>query len=882
MAQDLGGQRVLQGATEGERVAQRSLVDGPAVLAGEQDRAADGVGEAPQVAPVVHLAVQAGEGGRAEVGGEPTAVETFQRAAVGEQGDPAAGDEIQLPDGRRGQHAALGVAGDHQPAVVLLGPGGHPPGEVGDGALGVTGRREGVRGARPEGADVPEDADGAAGGVVAVGAPAHGEQQDHAGAHQPGAEGLGGLGGGVHERRGALGGAAGGAVGEPGAGHRAGAQDEGDGGDGGHQDRRRVGEPGAGDGARDALGAQHVGALARVVEAGDVPGDALADGQHPDAGQDGDGRDHHQQRGQYRRLPGEHHRGPGDRGVVLAGGGGPVDPVGEPLGHSPGQHPGDRAGQQRDGRPAHAAQRGPGLVPGGALEEPGGHHQGQHQHALADGDPAERRDTGQRAVAPRRRPGPGGIADGEREHRQRGVRQRPHGEAVGLLVAGRLAAGGAPDDDQGAGGEQQDQAGQGPADGGQGGGAGPAVGPEGGDEQGGGDGQHPGRGVRGAQPGDEPAAVPEAVQAQRGALVGGGVAGGAGAARRRGGGLVGAPGAVREPPQEADDQQGQQGGEDQAAARGAPPAAARGVEEAQPGLAGDADRGAGALPGTEVEGDLAGRGGQQDGEGEGEQPHQEVVDPLAAVVGRGVRAHPVGEVGDHERQQDQPERAGAVAGGEVGPAVRLADRLGPVVVGPLFGVRVVGAAVAGGGVVAGDPLDPRVAEHLLRGGAADAVDQQLQGELRLRCGGRWCAPRRTGIRRAGGWWCGGRGLHWLSPDVSAVRCGVVGRPGSVVVGGAVGRLFGLSLPSGSVRTPVPVPGAPVVAPGTPVAVPRLWCARSRCARIGVAVGPACEDVVSTDRRRRTAGGRTRGGEPGGRDGPRWATTRISSRSSGGP
>ncbi|MEI5134915.1 hypothetical protein RB199_25350 [Streptomyces libani] len=116
----------------------------------------------------------------------------------------------------------------------------------------------------------------------------------------------------------------------------------------------------------------------------------------------------------------------------------------------------------------------------------------------------------------------------------------------------------------------------------------------------------------------------------------------------------------------------------------------------------------------------------------------------------------MGEVGDHEGHQDQPQGAGAVARGEVGPAVRLADRLDAVVVGPLLGVRVLGAAVAGGGVVAGDQLDAWVTEHLLGGGASDAVHQQLQGELW--CVVRWPISWAATVRWAGVR-CRVRGLH---------------------------------------------------------------------------------------------------------------------------
>lgn len=760
----------MQGAAEGQRIAQRSLVDPPAVLAGEPDRSADGVGEAPQIAPVVHLAVQTGQCRRPEEGREPAAVEALQGAAVRQQGDPAAGDQVQLPDGGGRQHTALGVPGDHQPAVEPLGPGGHPPGEVGDGTLGVTGRREGVGGAGPEGADVPEDADGAARGVVAVGAPAHGDQQYDAGAHQPGAEGLRRLGGGVHDGRRALGGTPGRQVGEPGTGHRAGPQNEGDRRDGRDQDGGGVGESGPRDGAGDALDAAPGEVLARVVEPGDVPGHPATDEHHPDGGEHRDGGDHHQEDGQDRGLPGQQDRRPGDRGVLLAGRRVAVHPVREALGHSPGQHPADRAGQQGDGRSAHAAQGGAGVVTGGALQDPGGQRQREDQQALEDGDTAEGGGTGQRTVAAGPGARPAGVHGDQHQRGEGGERQHPHHQAVGLVVRRGLTAGGAPHDHQGGGGEQRDQDGQRAAGGRQGGAAaGPRVGLRAGGEQHRPDGQHPGRGVGGTQPGDHPAAVPEAFEAERGAFGRRDVTGRAGPPRWRRGGFVGAPRTAREPPQEADHAQRHRGGEGQAAARGAPPAGVLGAEEAHPGLAGGAGGGAGALPGREVEGDLAGRGGEQHGEGEGEEAHQHVVEALGAVLGWCGRAHPVGEVGDHEGQQDQPQGAGAVAGGEVGPAVRLADRLAPVVVGPLLGVRVVRAAVAGRGVVAGDQLDAGIAEHVLGRGAADPVHQQLQGELG--CRRRWPVWRGVMVLCAGVR-CRFRSLHSLPRrQHGAVRCG---------------------------------------------------------------------------------------------------------------
>ncbi len=92
----------------------------------------------------------------------------------------------------------------------------------------------------------------------------------------------------------------------------------------------------------------------------------------------------------------------------------------------------------------------------------------------------------------------------------------------------------------------------------------------------------------------------------------------------------------------------------------------------------------------------------------------------------------MGEVDHHERQQQQPQGAAAVAGGEVAPDVRLPDRSAARVPAARRGLGVLGAPEDGGGVVAGDPYGARVAEHPLRRGAADPVHQQFQIGLRRR------------------------------------------------------------------------------------------------------------------------------------------------------
>ncbi|GGX71377.1 hypothetical protein GCM10010510_14680 [Streptomyces anandii JCM 4720] len=154
-----------------------------------------------------------------------------------------------------------------------------------------------------------------------------------------------------------------------------------------------------------------------------------------------------------------------------------------------------------------------------------------------------------------------------------------------------------------------------------------------------------------------------------------------------------------------------------------------------------------ALPGGEVEGDLAGGGDEQHGQGQAGQPDEQPVQAhgARACVGRG--AHPVGEVDDHERQEQQPQGAGAVAGGEVAPHVRLGYRFGALSCGAVLGVGVGRAPEDRRRVVPGDPHGARVVEHPLGRGAADSVDQELQGGLRRlgRYGG-LCPGRRALLR----------------------------------------------------------------------------------------------------------------------------------------
>ncbi len=90
-------------------------------------------------------------------------------------------------------------------------------------------------------------------------------------------------------------------------------------------------------------------------------------------------------------------------------------------------------------------------------------------------------------------------------------------------------------------------------------------------------------------------------------------------------GLVRAPRAVGEVPEEAGQRDRQDRGQGEPASGGAPPAAGPGRSAGGPRapgttarrVAADAGAGAGALPGDQVEGHLAGRGHQQHGQGEG-------------------------------------------------------------------------------------------------------------------------------------------------------------------------------------------------------------------------------------------------------------------------
>lgn len=220
-------------------------------------------------------------------------------------------------------------------------------------------------------------------------------------------------------------------------------------------------------------------------------------------------------------------------------------------------------------------------------------------------------------------------------------------------------------------------------------------------------------------------------------------------------GFVGAPGAAGEVPEQAGQGGRDEGAEREASPGPAPPAA--GSQEAEPGTGGRAGGVARALPGEEVQRDLAGRRDEQHGEAEGEDPHEEPVRTHRHPAGRGCGPGPVGEVDHHEGQEQQPQGAGPVAGGEPGPAVGLEHGPAGVTPGVCLGVGVLGAPEHGGGGVTGDPDGVRIAEQLPGGGSADSVDEEFEGQRRrARRGG---SGRGEGIRHGGlrRWGAGSRG-----------------------------------------------------------------------------------------------------------------------------
>ena len=125
-----------------------------------EDGTADRVGPPPQVLQVCMSSCRSPpQAGRAEVGGEPAAVQPAQRRAVGEQRTRPRTAGSSCSTRRRRRHCP-GCARRSAPGRPPPGEHLHPLDQVGHDPLGVAGRRQRVDGARPEGADVPQDADG--------------------------------------------------------------------------------------------------------------------------------------------------------------------------------------------------------------------------------------------------------------------------------------------------------------------------------------------------------------------------------------------------------------------------------------------------------------------------------------------------------------------------------------------------------------------------------------------------------------------------------------------------------------------------------------------------------------------------------------------------
>ncbi|GAA3114385.1 hypothetical protein GCM10020254_71070 [Streptomyces goshikiensis] len=258
-------------------------------------------------------------------------------------------------------------------------------------------------GARPEGADVPQDADGAAGGRVPVGAAAPGDEEEEAEPYEPGPGVLRGAGGALQQRVGAPGGLARDLPAEPGSGERARAEQQGDPGDGAREPGRGVGQRGGGPGPGDLPAARAVRRLAGVL-GGDGRGEPAPLSGPADGEPGGEQGQYEEQRGAVRRPARTAARAARAAGRRPSRGG----PAVEPVGHAPrdpaGHHPAERAAQHGDGRPAEAAQGGV-RVGRRAVEAAGDDGQGQYAAALGQHERAEGEVT---------REPPGGLPAGPR------------------------------------------------------------------------------------------------------------------------------------------------------------------------------------------------------------------------------------------------------------------------------------------------------------------------------------------------------------------------------------------------------------------------------------------------------------------------------------
>jgi hypothetical protein len=396
-------------------------------------------------------------------------------------------------------------------------------------------------------------------------------------------------------------------------------------------------------------------------------------------------------------------------GLAVVGGGrlGPaVEEVGDPVRHPGGERDGDtepRAGDQRAREPLQERAPRPGRQDHPAEDE---HQQDLHGEEHGDGAAEDRQpvagrprvaleagvredETGQHdggvAEPARERLRPAGRAvavhDGAQGHREE-PQQQDHGGDAGQDVAERVPV--VRDEHA-----QQHRV----------------------------EGAERDRDVQRPEPADEGPAVPEARVCQPVAVAVGGD-------RVR---LVPGPGPPAQEPQERDRQDGDQGGDGE-------PAAGRGEralgEHRQVSAVLQAAGQRRALPAQEVHRDLDERQDERRGHGQREDAGQRP--DHGPWPGADVRPQPDGHVGEHEGQQEQPERAGGGTGGEVAPAVRLQGHAAGA------GDRAVlraGAEEPGVGV-ARDPPQQRAVQDVLRRGPRDAVHTQLSDH------GLWLSDRR--------------------------------------------------------------------------------------------------------------------------------------------
>ena len=526
---------------------------------------------------------------------------------------------------------------------------------------------------------------------VLVGAPAPGDEQDEAEADQPGAERLRGLGGAVHEglRR----------LARPGPVScrwprppttAPGAEQQGRGGDDADEQGAAVGERGRARGPGDLPGAggvavpprpysaAHLGRLSRGASSQVLPAEQ---------------RDREQQ-----ERPAA--TGITDACQVSSTGGpamtaprpmpgvpGPVEPVGDALGDAAGHHAAERAGEHRDGGAAEAVQSRCAACGAPAVQRcrAGDDREGDDQRALGEGEAAEGRVAGQacpssasRGVTSRRTPA-------ARASRARARQRQPVTRCAvepAVEPVSRCGPGGTPPrrttrPRQRRGCLQQ-----------------PAEDVE--------QGRPPGaRSWRAAaaatRRGDGQEARRRCARRAAGRRAGGRTRSRAGRARSCGrparSSGFGACGRGRRRRWDSYALQvrweryqrrptsavGHQGGEGEPAARLRSTSRRRAPATGSRARTGRRRSGrARALPGGQVEGDLAGRGDEQHGQGQRDEPDQQRRTGAPRGCGR-VAAGRIqwARLTTMNGQQQQPQGAGAVAGGEVGPARRPRGRARP-------------------------------------------------------------------------------------------------------------------------------------------------------------------------------------------------------------